>query len=150
MQSYEELILLAEDGRISVPLPVSFCRVQGKKVVVGFAGISSRNQLDDLLGAMVLVDKKALPEIAEDQFYWCDYIGRAVATERGQQLGRVKALFNNGAQDVLVLQQQGVKEEILVPITGETVVDDSEGKLIVNLPPGLLEINSPAETGDDI
>ncbi len=148
IQCYKEFTLLATDGRVSVPLALSSCRLQGKKAIVGFAGISSRNQLDALIGAVILIDKKALPELGENQFYWCSYIGRSVATDDGRQLGRVETIFSNGAQDVLVLRQE--TEEILIPVTSETLVDDSQETLVVALPPGLLEINCPPAINDDI
>ncbi len=150
LQHYKEFILLAKDGRVSVPLPVSSCRLQGKKAIVGFAGITSRQQLDALMGAMILVEKEALPTLDKDHFYWCNYIGRTVATKDGEQLGVVKTIFNNGAQDILVLRQRNEEEEILIPVTRETLVDDRQEALIVDLPLGLLEINSSSETKDEI
>ncbi len=140
---------MAADGRVSVPLTLSSCRLQGKKAIIGFAGISSRSQLDTLIGAVILIDKKALPEPGDDQFYWCNYIGRPVVTDDGRQLGLVETIFSNGAQDVLVLRQE-TEEEILIPVTRETLVDDSKETLIVALPPGLLEINCPPAVNDDI
>ncbi len=66
---------------------------------------------------------------------------RPVTTDSGQELGVVKAIFSNGAQDILVIRQQGSAEELLIPVTAGTLVDDTRKTLIVNLPPGLLEIN---------
>ncbi len=145
MQCYKELSLLGKDGRLSVPLAVSSCRLRGKKVIIGFAGIENRNQLESLIGALVLVDRVALPELGENQFYWCHYIGRTVRTVDGQVLGVVETIFSNGAQDVLVLRQEGEAEEFLIPVTEETLVDDSKEVLVVAPPPGLLEINYSSE-----
>ena len=52
-------------------------------------------------------------------------------------------IFNNGAQDVLIVE--GMREDILIPMTREIVIREEEGKLIVDPPPGLLELNSEAD-----
>ncbi len=141
MQAYKEFFLLGRDGRLSVPLVVASCRQRGKNAIIAFTGISRRSQLDALLGALLLVEKKALPKLADDQFYWCHYMGRPVITESGRKLGVVRAIFNNGAQDILVVRRENAEEEILIPVTAKTLVDDTQEALIVDPPPGLLEIN---------
>lgn len=136
---YRELILVDTNGRLSIPLTVMNCRVQGKHAVIGFGGITSREQAEEAVGAGVLVAKEHLPEIAEDEYYWHQYRGKRLIDKEGKQLGTVTELFNNGAQDVLVVTAGD--EEFLIPVTKEIVVGEISGDLVINPPPGLLEIN---------
>ena len=48
----------------------------------------------------------------------------------------VKSLFNNGAQDILVVSSGD--GEILIPVAKSIVVQETTEALIVDLPPGLL------------
>jgi 16S rRNA processing protein RimM len=65
-------------------------------------------------------------------------IGLEVQGIDGTRLGRVENLFETGSNDVLVVKQGN--EEILIPVTASIVrdVDFKEGKILVDLPEGLV------------
>lgn len=136
---YKELVLVDSDGRLSPPLAVESCRMQGKHAVIGFSGIKSPEQAQEAVGAGVLVEKSSLPPAAEDEFYWHEYLGKKLVDADGSEIGRIEKLFNNGAQDVLVVTTG--KEEVYIPVTKEIVVGEVSGGLVINPPPGLLDIN---------
>lgn len=140
MMQYKRLFLLDENGRISVPLSVRNCRLQGKSVIIGFEGINNRNQVDELLGAGVLIAKTDLLQLPDDQFYWFQYLDKEVVTCDGQLLGKVTNLLNNGAQDILVIQTED-QEEVLIPVTKEILIAEEKKRLVIAPPPGLIEIN---------
>ena len=82
--------------------------------------------------------KVVSPETAQDEYYWYQYEGKLVVDQNGLNIGRITSLFNNGAQDILVVQSGN--REILIPVTKDIIVEETEEQLIVNPPPGLLDL----------
>jgi 16S rRNA processing protein RimM len=64
----------------------------------------------------------------------------------GLTIGRVESLFSNGAQDVLVVKSGN--EEILIPVTKSIIVSETAEEIIVDPPPGLLDLTN--ESGDSV
>lgn len=141
--TYRELVLADSSGILSPPLAVYKSRVQGKMAIVQLESVATRNEAESIEGKGVLLSKNLLPDTGEGEYYWHQYEGKLVVDVDATILGRVKALFNNGAQDVLIVE--GERQEILIPVTKEIVVGEDEEKLIVAPPPGLLELGSENE-----
>lgn len=139
---YGELLLIDRAGAISSPLSVLKSRVQGKAVIIRLATIATRTQAEQVEGCGVLLARKHLPAAGENEYYWHQYQDKLVVDLAGNAIGRVERLFNNGAQDILVIKAG--KEEILIPITKSILVGETAENLIVNPPPGLLELNANA------
>ncbi|MGW8193625.1 MAG: ribosome maturation factor RimM [Desulforhopalus sp.] len=140
ISGYHEIVLVDRSARLSRQYGVKNSRVQGKTAIVQLASITTRSEAEAIEGRGVLLAKKYLPDAGEGEYYWHQYIGKPVLDTNGDRLGRVKALFNNGAQDVLVVV--GHLGEILIPVTKDTIVQDTAGELIADPPPGLIELNS--------
>lgn len=138
-KDYKELTLLDPSGRLIGPLAVKKSRVQGKTAVVKFASIDDRTTAEKIEGLEVLVLKELLPKTKPGEYYWHQYQGKKLLDTKGAQIGIVRQLFNSGAQDILVVDREG--EEALVPVTKEFIINETEDSLVVDLPPGLLEIN---------
>jgi len=122
---------------------VAKARSQGKFLLLELAGVTDRNIADTLIGLEVMVPKEALPELAADEFYWYEMEGLEVSTAAGQPLGRVTSLLATGGHDVLVIRDAAA--EYLVPAINEIIikVDKENRTLVIDPPPGLLEINEP-------
>ena len=146
--SYSHLILVSPAGRLSSSLQVVTCRPQGKAAIVGFESISGREAAEGLVGMGVLLDREYLPGAADGEWYWYQFDGLQVVTCDGRILGRVHKIFSNGAQDILVVGEGN--EEYLIPILDSIIVRRTDAELIIDPPPGLLEINSGmADTEDE-
>lgn len=145
---YPKLTLVSKERRTPTDFTVLGQRIQGDCVIVTLAGISDRNQAESLVGCRVLLERSLLPPIGEDEFYWHQLEGLAVVTVDGVQLGKIESIFSNGAQDILVVRQG--QREYLIPLTRPIVQGQNEGELVIDPPPGLLEINSGPETGGDM
>lgn len=143
---YKEIVLVDNSGRLSIPMGVESLRIQGKTAVVKLTSINNREQAEEIQGKGVLFSKKLLPETAEGEYYWYRYEGKLVVDLNGAMIGKVKSLFHNGAQDVLVVQSG--HEEILIPVTKSIIVGETAEELIVDLPPGLLDLTN--ESGDSV
>lgn len=139
---FSKIVLVDEQGRLSQPLTLKQCRVHGRdSVLVRFDEITTRTAAENIHGAGVLVEQDALPELEEGEYYWFQLYGKKVVDVENTVLGDVVSVFHNGAQDVLVVKKDERSEEILIPISRETLLAEVEDKLIVELPPGLVDLN---------
>ncbi|NOR26564.1 MAG: 16S rRNA processing protein RimM [Desulforhopalus sp.] len=141
---YKEVILVNTTGNLSSAFAIEKFRVQGRTVIVKLDRVDSRGQAEEIEGMGVLLAKDLLPDTAEDEFYWYQYEGKLVFDQSGRSIGRVESLFNNGAQDIIVVKSG--TEEILIPVTKSIIVKETAEELIVNPPPGLLDLKN--EAGD--
>lgn len=98
-----------------------------------FEGIDDRAQAQALNGAAVELPRKLLPSLEPGRFYWDDLIGLEVVNESGVVLGRVKALFSNGAHDVMELEARGGSPGRMLPWVPAVVnaVDLERGRIEV-------------------
>lgn len=120
--------------------PESFELEQGKRhgktVIAKLHGIEDREQAAGLIGRMVMVERSAFAALDADEFYWADLIGLQVVTEDGIALGVVDHLLETGANDVLVVMQDG-RERLIPYIRGEVIkqVDRTGRRIIVDWDP---------------
>ena len=140
---FSKMVLVDKQGRLSMPLNLKQCRTHGhNSVLVRFEEIKTRNDAETIRGAGVLIEHTALPVLEEDEYYWYQLYGKKVVDLENTVLGCVVSIFHNGAQDILVVKKDERSEEVLIPITGQTLVADEQDRLIVDLPPGLLNLNT--------
>ena len=106
-------------------------------------GVGDRNRAQALTGTRLYVPRERLPEIEEEEtYYQADLIGLAAEDPEGRPLGRVAAVHDFGAGDILELEgpeAAGGKGagSLLVPFTRAVVpvIDLEDGRLVVDLPP---------------
>ncbi len=98
-------------------------------------GVGDRDAARALSGARLYVARAALPEPEDEEYYHADLIGLAVEDRAGAPLGRVAAVQNFGAGDILEIERpdQGT---LLVPFTKAAVplVDPASGRVVVEPP----------------
>lgn len=154
LSEYRELVFCDRSGRLTPPLAVLTSRPHGQNAIVRITASSNRDAAEKLEGLAVLVDREQLPVADIGEYYWHEITGKTVKTVDGKVLGRVDRLFFNGAQDILVIAVEG--EEILIPMTRQIVVSEGPEWLVIDPPPGLLEINAGGkdpvrgQTGNDL
>ncbi len=135
---YNEVFLVDRTGNLTFPLDILKVRVQGKMAIIQLSSVACRNKAEEIVGCGVLVKKDRLPDTAEDEYYWYQYEGKLIEDLAGRIIGRVESLFNNGAQDILVVKSGA--GEILIPVTKNIIVQETADALIVDPPAGLLDL----------
>ncbi|HJP69885.1 MAG TPA: ribosome maturation factor RimM [Sphingomicrobium sp.] len=90
-----------------------FVRDGGKTAVARFEGISDRSSAEALRGALVEVDRSALPPLAEGEYYHADLIGLPAFDGDGNSVGAVVAVENYGAGDLLEIAAQEGKTSLI-------------------------------------
>jgi 16S rRNA processing protein RimM len=104
------------------------------EAVMSFKGIGDRNAAEALKGTELFVAREALPQADEDEFYHADLIGLEAFDPEGRLVGKVAALHNFGAGDVIVIARGD--EEVLLAFTRETVpqIDIKAGRILIAVP----------------
>lgn len=105
--------------------------------------VTSRETAEALKSTKLYVYRSALPAAGADEFYYSDLIGLTVEMLDGTPRGRVKAVHNFGAGDILEIQQSGEKDWML-PFTQDAVprVDIEDGRVVID-PPDMLDGDAP-------
>jgi 16S rRNA processing protein RimM len=130
-----------EAGRRSLRLEV----IGGTKgaVIARIEGVSDRKGAEALAGTRLYLPRAALPEPEADEYYHADLLGLAAELADGTPLGKVCAVHDFGAGDVIEVERDG-GASLLVPFTRQIVpvVDLKGGRLVINPPEGLIEESS--------
>ncbi len=80
---------------------ISDYRITPKAIIVRLSGIDSRNKAEKLKGTELFIQRDALPETDEDEFYHSDLTGLDVRFRNGTHYGIVKSIQNFGAGDLV-------------------------------------------------
>jgi len=131
--------LTSEDGATSWEVRIT------RSVKNGFAarltGVATKDAADALRGVQLFAPRDRLPDLVDDEYYYTDLIGLIVLDTGGTEIGRVKAVLNHGAGDLLEISGMGLKQAVLLPFTEAAVptVDMKAGRIIADPPDGLFE-----------
>ena len=103
--------------------------------------MTDRNQSELLRGLELFVAREKLPKLKTSEAYAHDLMGSDVLLEDGSVLGKLIAMPNYGAGDLLEVELAGNTETILIPFTSAFVPqsDFTSGKITVLLPEGYLD-----------
>jgi 16S rRNA processing protein RimM len=117
-------------------------------VVARIAGIADRTGAEKLRGIELYMPRDRLPPAAEGEYYHADLVGLAVELADGRPFGRVRAVENFGAGDLLAIERPG-RPPVSLPFTDRVVpvVDLTGGRVVVEPPAGLLVDEEADETG---
>ena len=104
-------------------------------LVAQFKDITTRDEAERLNGVELYVAREKLPATDEDEYYHADLIGLAAVTTADQPLGRVIAIHNFGAGDILEIAPPS-GATMLLPFTNAVVptVDIAGGRVLIELP----------------
>lgn len=118
----------------------------GKGVlIVRFEGVADRNAAEALNGEALFIDRSALPaELEDEEFYHADLIGLAVVDEAGEGAGRIVAVHDFGAGDLLEIRPPS-GQTVLIPFTRDAVpnIDLNGGRVHINRRAAGLEDETP-------
>lgn len=134
IETYGELT--SEDGTFVTSVGLISATKNG--FTARLSAVTTKEQADALKGVKLYVHRDKFPDLPDDEFYHSDLIGLEVLDTGGNRLGKVKAVLNHGASDLLELHVGG--ETVLIPFTKEIVptVDLSAGRIIADPPEGLF------------
>lgn len=126
--------LFTEDGARS--FKITLTRPVAGGLGARIAGVATKEEADALKGISLFVARDKLPSLPDDEYYYADLIGLEAFDTGGILLGRVSAVHNHGAGDLLEIAGASA---LLLPFTLATVpmVDLAAGRIVVDPPEGL-------------
>ena len=104
-------------------------------VLARIEGVADRTAAEALRGLRLYVERSALPETGEREWYEADLIGLAAVGKDGRDWGKVVAFHDFGAGSMME-----VSGGAMLPFTDAVVpeIDVPGGKVVVDPPAGLL------------
>ena len=127
--------LFTEDGTRS--FKVKLTRPVAGGLGARLSGVATKEDADALKGTTLWVARDRLPAAGDDEYYHADLIGLEVRDTGGALLGRVSAVHNHGAGDLL--EVTGPTGALLLPFTLAVIptVDLAAGRIVADPPEGL-------------
>jgi len=114
----------------STELVVTRAHLHGQRWIVAFSGVGTRREAEELRGQVL---KAEAQPTKRGELWVHEMVGSSVFDAAGARLGEVTAVEANPASDLLVLDSGG-----LIPLT--FVLESAAGRIVVDPPPGLLEL----------
>jgi 16S rRNA processing protein RimM len=114
---------------------VTQARAAKGHLVATLKGIATREDAERLNGLELYIAREKLPATDEDEYYHADLIGLAAVTPANEPLGRVIAIHNFGAGDIIEIAPAN-GATMLLPFTNAVVpsVDLAGGRVVIELP----------------
>src|SRR3954467_7312318 len=130
-------LLSSKDGKRQ--FEVATARAAKDHLVATFKGVTTRDDAERLNGIELYVAREKLPATDADEYYHADLIGLAAVTTAGEALGRVLAIHNFGAGDIIEIapsKESAKGTTLLLPFTNAVVpeVDLAGGRVVIALP----------------
>src|SRR3954447_542276 len=125
--------LVTKDG--ARQFEVSAVREAKGHLVATLKGIDTREAAEALNGLELYVARDKLPATGADEYYHADLIGLSAVTPANEPLGRVVAIHNFGAGDIIeIAPPKGAT--LLLPFSNAVVptVDIAGGRVVIELP----------------
>ncbi len=129
---------------------VQSARLQKNVVVARLAEVRDRNAAELLNGTELFVDRSALPEEGEDEFYQSDLVGLVARLTDGTVIGEVVAFHDFGAGDILEIAPEG-GASVMIPFTEAAVpqVDLDLGFILIEPVASGLQGTVEAREGEE-
>jgi 16S rRNA processing protein RimM len=105
-------------------------RDSGKTAVARLEGVEDRSAAEALRGALIEIDRSALPPLDEGEYYHADLIGLPAVDREGRPVGVVAAVENYGAGDLLEIER-GDGKSSLIPFK-QGLADLQDGRIILD------------------
>lgn len=130
--------LVSEDGLREFKVELTGSTKNG--FTAWITGVTTKEQADALKGTQLCAERSAMPDLADDEFYYTDLIGLEVLDTGGTPIGTVKNVVNHGAGDILEIHATGQSSTVMLPFTKAVIptVDIKAGRIIADPPEGAI------------
>ena len=125
--------LMTKDG--ARQFEVANARPAKDHLVATFKGVTTREDAERLNGIELYIARDKLPETEDDEYYHADLIGLAAVNAANEPIGRVLAIHNFGAGNIIEIAPPS-GPTMLLPFTNAVVptVDLAGGRVVIELP----------------
>jgi len=118
---------------------IDFVRYDKKFILLKLKGIENLNDAEKLKDRLLKIHRQDAVKLPEGSYFVCDLIGLKVFDINGKELGVIKEVLKTGSNDVYVVNFP--KKDLLIPALKTVVknIDLVEGKMLVDLPEGIMD-----------
>jgi 16S rRNA processing protein RimM len=119
---------------------------RGGEARIALKGIEDREAAASLRGLLVLIDESQLGALPQGEYYWHQLLGCRVEGDDGRAIGLVKEIWETGAHDVLVVEDETGRRHLL-STARELVpeIDLEARRIVVKMLPGLIDSGDEPE-----
>ncbi len=131
--------VLLENGNEYIPLTIESAKLVKQLAVLKFKGFDSPEAVEKYKGCNLFVTRENAVKLNKDEYYIADLLGMKVIDEDGEEIGVLKDVMDNKANDVYIIEMTD-KRELLLPAIKQCILDvDVEGMVMkVHILEGLL------------
>jgi 16S rRNA processing protein RimM len=112
-------------------LTLKSLRAGSNGAIARFAEVADRNAAEALRGTQLTVPRSALPPLEDGEYYHVDLLGLPAVSDAGNALGKVVAIDNYGAGDVIEIERPDGKR-FMVPMRPEAVPEWDAERLVIH------------------
>lgn len=105
-------------------------RDSGKTAIARFEGIADRSAAEALRGSLIEIDRSALPPLEEGEYYHADLVGLPCVDREGKPVGKVVAVENFGAGDLLEVELPDGRRSLISYREG--IADFDGGRIVLD------------------
>ena len=107
-------------------------RIDGTHLLVKFEGCDDRDVAKTWTNREIVVLRSQLPDADDGEYYWSDLEGLSVIRSDGLTLGQVDHLYNAGASDIMVLNDDKMQQIPFIMQEVVKTVDLQQQQIIVD------------------
>lgn len=113
--------------------------IKGDSLIVAIEGVTDRNVAEQMKNTAIYAPASLMPTNEENVWYYSELIGMDARTPDGQLYGRVTAVHNFGAGDILEFNRPDGSSEMLPFNSGFIGEVNTEESYLLVFPPDYIE-----------
>ena len=128
-------------GNSLLKTKIKFLKNSRKSIwIASLAETKNKEQAEDLKGQLIFLEKRLLPKLLANEFYYEDLKGLRIKIDGRIQKGIVKDVFNFGSGDVLEVLLDDQEATIYIPFDRDNVgrIDLTNRQILLTPIKGLL------------
>ena len=132
-------VLLVKGDRI-ISKEIEYLRFYKNFIILKLDGVDDLEQASEYRNYLIQIPEEEKMPLPEGEYYIDDLIGFKVLTEDGQELGSLTEVMKNAGTDIFLVK--GGSAEYMIPAARAiiTKIDQTAARIVINPPPGLLEL----------
>jgi 16S rRNA processing protein RimM len=117
-------------------LTIKSLRPGNNGAIARFAEVADRNAAEAMRGTELTVPRSSLPPLEDGEYYHVDLLGLPAVSSEGDALGKVVAIDNYGAGDVLEIERPATEDgkpgkRFMVPMNPQAVPEWDASALVI-------------------
>ena len=109
----DQIVQIKKDLNTCLETSVHEARSHKRGLIIKLKNVNTRQEAEMLKGAILFVPKKVFSSLKGENIYLCEVLNFEVYDQQLGVLGKIYAFSSNGAQDLLLVQnEQGMQMEI--------------------------------------